>query len=91
MPESVAIPLDLLAETRQALDAALRLTFQYGAQNDAAHEAARQVHQAKAKIDEVTRQNSDIIQPDKRQEGYQLLRHLDEVRRKVKKDYGIEK
>jgi hypothetical protein len=91
MPESVTIPLDLLAETQDALDAALRLTFQYGAQNDVAHEAARQVHQAKAKIDAVAGQKFDTMLPDKRQEGYQLLRHLDEVRRKVKKDYGIEK
>jgi ribosomal 50S subunit-associated protein YjgA (DUF615 family) len=81
--ESIPVPLDLLAETRQALDAAALLL--------SAHPACTQIEKARAKIDAVVKEKSDTMPPDKRQEGYQLLRHLDEVRRKVKKDYGIEK
>lgn len=91
MPESVAIPLDLLTETRQALEAALKLTFTCGAQNTAAEEAARQVWAAKAKIDAVAGGKSGTISPDKKQAGYLMLRKLDELKREIKKDYGLEK
>lgn len=84
MPESVAIPLDLLAETRQALEAALVCV-------GSAHPVCTQIEKAKRKIDAITDDSCDKLSGDKRQEGYQLLRHLDEVRRKVKKDYGIER
>jgi hypothetical protein len=91
MSDSISIPADLLAETRRALDAALRLTFTYGARNDAAAEAAKQVHQAKAKIDACLGDNSDRMSADKKQAGYHLLRRIDELKREIKKDYGLEK
>ena len=84
MSDSVAIPLDLLTETRLALDVALSCMGN-------AHPECTRIEKAKRKIDKIIGEKSDTIQSDKRQEGFQLLRHLDEVRRKVKKDYGIEK
>jgi hypothetical protein len=69
LPDSVPIPLDVLAETQAALDAALRLTFACGAQNYDAENAARQVRKAKAKLAQAlneksveTPQKSDTIQ-----------------------------
>lgn len=85
MSESIPVPLDLLAETRSALDAALSCV-------GSAHPACTQLEKARAKIDEVIAEKSDTISPDKkRQEGYLLLRRLDEVKRAVQRDYGLEK
>lgn len=84
MTDSIPIPLDLLAETRAALDAALLCV-------GSAHPACTQIEKARRKINAAVEQTSDTIPPEKRQEGYQLLRHLDEVKRRIKKDYGLEK
>lgn len=84
MSDLISIPADLLAETRAALDAALCIV-------EGSPDVYAKVAASEAKLAAIIRGKSDTIPPEKRQEGYQLLRHLDEVRRKVKKDYGLEK
>jgi len=84
MPESVAIPLDLLAETRQALEAALALA-------ESAPETYGKVARVRAKLDEISGGGCDKLTGDKKQAGYHLLRRLDELKREIKKDYGLEK
>jgi hypothetical protein len=86
LPDSIPIPLDLLTETRDALDAALRLSFSYGAQNSAAEEAARKVSTAKAKLDGCLSGKSDTIQRRSelkkvRDELLTLARRLEKVER----------
>jgi hypothetical protein len=84
MPDSIPIPLDLLTETRDALDAALLC-----AQDSP--EAYGKVLRAKANLGECLSKTCDKIPPDKRQTGYLMLRKLEELKREIKKDYGLEK
>jgi CO/xanthine dehydrogenase FAD-binding subunit len=79
--ESVQIPVDLLAETRAALDAAL----------SGSADAPVKVKAARAKLDAHLTDNSDRMSADKKQAGYHLLRRIDELKREIKKDYGLEK
>lgn len=91
MSNSVPIPLDVLAETQAALDCALALV-------EESAEAYGKVMKARVKLTDCLSNkaingggNCSTITADKKQSGYLLLRRLDEVRREIKKDYGIEK
>jgi hypothetical protein len=84
MPESISIPLDLLTETRSALDAALAVA-------SPSAEAYGEVVKVRAKLDEAIGGKSGILSDDKKQKGYHLLRRLDEMRREIKQEFGIEK
>lgn len=83
MPDSISIPLDLLTETRAALDAALCV-----AQDEP--ETYGKVVKVRAKLDEVMAGKYAKLAPNK-QEGYNLLRRLDKLRREVREDYGIDR
>lgn len=70
MAESIPIPLDLLAETRQALDAAALLLR--------AHPAATQIEKARAKLDEVVGEKS--LEATKKSDTIQRRSELKKVR-----------
>lgn len=86
MSESVQIPVDLLAETRAVLDCALRVLGE--------PEVYTKVMRVREKLGNLSNggtENCDKLSADKKQAGYHLLRRLDELKREIKKDYGLEK
>ena len=88
MTESIPIPIAQIQELRNALDAALLSIDEDNAEVFGVIARARQNLDERAVQNGVPGNgNSDTI---RRQQGFNMLRHLDALRNTIKKDYGLE-
>jgi hypothetical protein len=87
LADSIPVPLSLLTETREALEAALRVAKPERDESELV-EVYGKIFRAKEGLEKAMSGGPNGA--NMRQRGYLLLRRLDEMKRELKREYGLE-